>query len=624
MSHPFIPVVIGKLPDPTPVVINEGLIARWQQLKSGGQFIIGEIGFSNAVNFLNCWQLWLQHAPSDAQLIFFSNEVNPLSARDLAECLKTYPQFSDLSARLLAKYPVLTPGFHHLDFADGRIRLTLMLGEAVACFNELHLCGDHVLEKQLRNHYIDTWLINGNFPAGLEKSFQLLSKQGTTLYSSESINSTLSGSDTLYKGRKTPWHVYLKKPSKDKHAIIIGAGLGGCFTAQALAKRGWKITLLDAGGEVASGASGNNQAVLYPKLSAFSSPLTAFMLSAYLYAHQIYKNIPTDYCIAELEGIVQLNYSHREAIAQRSMGAWLNAYPELGRLVTIEQILELTGVEVEKDGLFLPLSGWINCQALCHYLIDHPLINFIPHQSISRLENINGLWHVNNHRAETVVITNGYKANQFSQTAHLPLKAIPGQITYVAATLASSKLKIPLCGAGHILPVRQNSHALGATYHQGINSLINTQQDDLINLAKMGELSTSFAKNNAIIDNWQGIRAATPDYLPLVGSVADEEGFLRRFAGLSSNSKRWLPYAGDFYDGLYICAGFGSRGLTTAPLCSEWLASLINDEPSCLPESFIRALSPARFLIKSIIKKSNHSPQSAAARPIAVMKSEAA
>ena len=118
---------------------------------------------------------------------------------------------------------------------------------------------------------------------------------------------------------------------------------------------------------------------------------------------------------------------------------------------------------------------------------------------------------------------------------------------------------------------------------------------------KLKKLTSAVLWSDTVVDHWAGIRASTPDYLPLVGKVANANEFTQVFSGLASNSKRWIAHPGVYYPGLYACAGFGSRGLTTIPLCAEWLASLINNELGFLPRSLSQALSPARFLRKGII-----------------------
>ncbi|NOS97308.1 MAG: FAD-dependent oxidoreductase, partial [Methylotenera sp.] len=52
-----------------------------------------------------------------------------------------------------------------------------------------------------------------------------------------------------------------------KTAIIIGGGIAGCATAHALAIRGIQVTLFERNATIANEASGNPQAMLYPRIS---------------------------------------------------------------------------------------------------------------------------------------------------------------------------------------------------------------------------------------------------------------------------------------------------------------------------------------------------------------------
>lgn len=67
---------------------------------------------------------------------------------------------------------------------------------------------------------------------------------------------------------------------------------------------------------------------------------------------------------------------------------------------------------------------------------------------------------------------------------------------------------------------------------------------------------------------WAGVRCATPTRLPSVGPVANA-------------------------DGLWVCTGMGSRGLTFAALCAELLAAQLHGEPWPVEQRLARALRPA-------------------------------
>jgi len=615
------------------------LIKRWQLFSNDKPqtFTIAETGFGIGLNFLVSWSLWEQYAPKSCQLHFISCEKHPLSLTDLTKGLAFWPQLAIQAQQLIASYPVLTPGYHHLSFCEGRVTLTLMLGDALECYEQLLICGEPSLEKQLRTTFVDAWFLDGFAPSknksmwsdALIKIIAMLSKEHTTLATYTAAGSVktnlnqngfavekrkgfgqkrhmicayfVQGSKQKTAKRHTPWHVSIPEKHSSKSAVILGAGLAGCFTAYALNKRGWNVTLIDELGQVGKSGSANQQAVLFPKLSAYHSPLTQFMLAAFLYATQVYQRILKQTKIGELCGSLLLAYSDKEKLAQSSLHSWLAHYPELGSLVDTQQASDLAGFLLDKPGLYIPLSGWINSPELCQFLVNREGISLVTNSSVNHLV-FDKRWIVNNLEAEVLILANGYKINSFKETEHLPVKPIRGQMTAILSTEQSARLKLPLCGDGHVLPSLNGMHQLGATYELKTAESQIKSHDDQINLAKLRQLVPEILWSEEVKNHWAGVRASTPDYLPLVGKIAMAEQFMQQFASLETNAKRWIAQAGPYYPGLYACAGFGSRGLTTIPLCAEWLASMINNEIGCLPRNLQQALSPARFLRKNIIR----------------------
>ena len=618
------------------------LASRFASLKDcdSSIFVIGETGFGTGLNFLLTWELWCQYAPKKARLHFITCEKHPLLPDDLARSLSLWPVLQDKAKLLLDSYPVLTPGFHSLQFDEGRVNLTLMLGDALLSYRELLISGDLNLEKNIRESYVNAWFLDGFTPLknptmwedALFTTIALLSDENTTLtsYSVSGVvkrglkSAGFNVEKKLGFGRKremlfakflgnalgktyrhTPWHISKPKSIKAKTAIVLGAGLAGSYVASALAKRGWQVDLMDEFETLGQGASGNRQALLYPKFSSFYSPLNDFMLSAYLYAVRTYKEILPLGKFGELTDIIQLAYNEKESSSQEYLRSWLANYPLLGTLLDKEQASIHAGVKLEKGGLLIKDSFCIDSPALCKHLVQKYNINFLANSMVESIDYDGSDWHVNNHHAKVLVIANGYKANKFIQTKHLPLKTIEGQMTLVKVNEISKTLKIPICGEGHIIPAQNGIHAIGATYKQSQNESADKYfnfQDDLINLARIHSISADFSDINNVVGQWSGKRAATPDYLPLVGQVADDKEFLHQFAGFNSNPKRWYPIPGTYQDGLYICAGFGSRGLTTIPISAEWLASMINKESSSLPRKIVQSISASRFLRREILR----------------------
>jgi len=615
------------------------LIERWKNLGDNAHFVIAECGFGTGLNVLLAWQHFKINAPKCAQLHFFSAEKHPLRQDDLMHCLGLWPEIAVEAKALLAGYPqILTPGFHKIVLEEGRVSLTLMLGDALDMFDDLLLCHDPSLEPALRPWFVDAWFLDGFSPIknpgmwskSLFLTMGLLSCSGTTLSTFSAAGFVRRGleevgfSVTKHKGhakkrdmtvgyfqqlaqasklRYTPWHVYSHAIKSRQEAIVIGAGLAGCFSAHALSKRGWHVTLIDQKSKIAQGASGNPQSVLYPNLSAFRAPLTTFMLNAFTHAVRVYKPWVENHLIqGELNGILQLAWNNKANQHFLSLTPWLSHYPELGLLVDSTQASALAGTALHHAGLFIPQAGWIQSQSLCEFLVQSPRIDCILNQSVEQFDFDDGYWHVGAHRAPVLIIATGFNATSYTQSNHLSLFPFKGQMTAVKTTDTGMGLNIPLCAKGHILPDNQGLHWIGATYRPGQIDSVCQAQDDDENMNVFDLISSNYTQAPTVSNHWAGVRAATSDYLPLVGPVAACSEFNAIFHSLKSNAGRFIPQAGAYQKGLYLCAGFGSRGLTTIPFSAEYLAAMIHKEPFGMSRAMAQSISPSRFLIRTLTR----------------------
>lgn len=76
----------------------------------------------------------------------------------------------------------------------------------------------------------------------------------------------------------------------------------------------------------------------------------------------------------------------------------------------------------------------------------------------------------------------------------------------------------------------------------------------------------------------------------------------KRFALLGKNADASMAEPGVFLQGLYVSAGYGSRGLAYVPLATEVLCWHLLGGPPPVSHALRRALHPARFLIRDIIR----------------------
>lgn len=113
---------------------GNGLPSRWQGADS---FTILETGFGLGLNFLATWQAWREDPQRSRTLHFIALEKHPLSAADLALAHAAWPELATLAAELRGRWPPLVGGAHRMDFADGRLILTLVFADAAEALPQL-------------------------------------------------------------------------------------------------------------------------------------------------------------------------------------------------------------------------------------------------------------------------------------------------------------------------------------------------------------------------------------------------------------------------------------------------------------------------------------------------------
>ncbi len=194
-----------------------------------------------------------------------------------------------------------------------------------------------------------------------------------------------------------------------------------------------------------------------------------------------------------------------------------------------------------------------------------------------------GLWQVQNASgaliasASVVVLANGSGAIDLAQTAALPLAALRGQVTHLAAGSLPA-LQHVLCREAYVTPAIDGVHSLGASY--------DTDSDDALR-------ATSQQANLEKIASLLDLPGVGHD-APLAGRV----GFRALPTNeLSGKPERLRELARQ--PGLYGLLGYASRGLIWSPLCAELLAAQLDGEALPLESELVTALDPARFLLRA-------------------------
>ncbi len=270
---------------------------RWARRE---QFVVLETGFGLGTNFLSAWQAWRDDPERPRRLHFVSVERHPLSAADLVRAAPA--ELQPLAAQLAEQWPLPLPGLHRLAFEGERVVLTLALGDAAEVVPQLVLGADAL--------FLDGFAPDRNpemWSPPLLKALARLARPGATLATwctARAVRDALAASGFVVERRagyghkremlaarfEPRWKVRRHEPpapyAGQRQAVVVGAGLAGCAAAQALARRGWHVDVLDAAEAPASGASALPWGLLHPQISPDDNLLARLTRAGFLLGRQ--------------------------------------------------------------------------------------------------------------------------------------------------------------------------------------------------------------------------------------------------------------------------------------------------------------------------------------------------
>jgi len=393
----------------------------------------------------------------------------------------------------------------------------------------------------------------------------------------------------------------MKDKSTQKTAIIIGAGIAGCSTAYALAKRGMAVTLIERHAEIAQGASGNPLAMLYPKFNTGMSVLSMMASHGFTFTLDLLKQLPNIESIFQLCGQIQLAFNQREQEKQSALLDSLHQHPTM-QLLSSAETSAIANLALPSGGLYLPNAGWVKPQLLCQALIQSDLISRHVASQALTIHQDGENWQVTladeqTLVADVVVLCNANDLHQFEPCAHLPITAVRGQVNFFKVNAVSKAMNMVICTDHYLSPSVDGLHSIGTTYAPNDQNPAVSAQDTYTNLQALKQMSPAIFNsiNQTEVTGRVAWRSATRDYLPLAGELIDAQ-ILRKKPPRYNENPCDLPWL----KGLYVNAGHGSKGMITAPLCGELIANLVMCEPLAIAQSLATKLNPNRFLLRDM------------------------
>lgn len=606
----------------------------WQGLD---HFTIGELGFGTGLNFLATWQLWQQTCGPGARLNFISIEKHPLTREQLQRALLPFPELSDQANALVKRYPEAHPGYHRLELDQGRVSLTLIIGDVASSLEQMGAVIDGwyldgfspsknpemwssdvftgIALRSKRGTRVATFSVAGNVRRGLEEAGFRVNKRPALPPKTDCLKGVFEARSVGWKLK--PWLALPSQPQRAGTACVIGGGIAGCSVAATLSEAGIETVLIDRHSGPAEESSGNPAGIIMPTLTVDDSLHGRFQSTSYLHALNRLNQLARSGAPVWFgqRGVLALPDSLKESKRQQRL-IDNKALPP-SHLQQVEQAVasEVAGIELPSGGLFYRQAGCINPAAVCHALIKGLPSRF--GLSVTSVERSPQGWRVRLADGEIletdiVVFANALEASQLSPGGPLPLTPMRGQVTRLEATPASQNLKVPLVYGGYITPAVQTSslpafHITGATFTPWDN-LDNDSwkqsrpQDNQQNLetlkSQLPDLHATLRDRSQ--SGRAGLRAMTGDHLPLIGGMIDNQVWVDNYTGLHHGPRHKKFPPAPYLEGLYVSTGFGSHGFQGAFLAASLLTDLIAGSPLPLPVDVLSALNPGRFIIKQL------------------------
>ncbi|MBP6020390.1 MAG: tRNA (5-methylaminomethyl-2-thiouridine)(34)-methyltransferase MnmD [Burkholderiaceae bacterium] len=573
---------------------GNGLPQRWQGRDS---FTVCETGFGLGINFIALWQAWRQDPARCARLHIVSFEAHPFRHADLAAMLARLPDAEQgLGAQLLAAWPPLTPGLHRLEFDGGAVTLTLAFGTIAR------------MAKQVEAR-VDAFFLDGFSPRlnpemwapSVFGQLARMARQGATLASwccAVAVRRSLADAGFLvskkqgFRGKREMMVAILRPgmgsaiPARvgAEQIAIVGGGIAAAGIAHALAAHGHEITVLDPLFALNPAAShgGHLGAAMTPALSRDDDMRSRLSRAGVARAWQRWQALGVDARPSRCGTLHPVSAS--QELSWRAALQSLQFPQDWVQWLDVGQASEKAGIQLKNGGLWFHYGQKVRPDRLLPALFAHRRI-YCRTATAARLQCLaDGNWSVLDHhgreitRASQVVLANAAGvADMLSGVAAptgLPKIAamyrLAGQISYFRSPhLCGSKVVV--AGEGYWLPATSEIHVGGSTYcADATASIITTQghQDIIGKLAALLNVRPSwFGALPGPADGWAGWRAAIPDRLPVIGSLAAAPGV-------------WLA-----------CA-YGSRGLTWSALAADIMAARLHHEPVPLERELLQKIAP--------------------------------
>ncbi|HUR90795.1 MAG TPA: tRNA (5-methylaminomethyl-2-thiouridine)(34)-methyltransferase MnmD [Ramlibacter sp.] len=454
------------------------------------QWRVLETGFGLGLNFLAVWRAWKDDPQRPHMLHFVSVEAWPVSSDDLVRSASAYGELLPLARELATQWFDMTPGVHRLSFEKGRVLLTLHVRDAREMLRSEPFTADsvfldgfdpqrnpeiwhpHTMKAVARHCHrgtrLATWTAAGEVRRALQSCGFIVEK-------ADGLPPKRHCTRAVFDPHWTPKGLRDERVTDAADAIVVGAGLAGAAVAASLARRGWRVTVVDAAQAPAAGASGLPVGLLAPHAS------------------------PDDNLLSRLSraGVRMTMQQARESLRG---GEWRE-----------------TGVmRIGHENEWHEHAGWIKPAALVQAWLAQPGIEWQGSTRVSSLES---------YRGKLVVVAAAHESGALLGD-RLELHAVRGQIAWGSHAASLQAPTHAVNGNGHFIPrvpMGDGGPAwfCGSTYGRDDADASVRDEDTRANIDRLHSLLPDVASqvHAQPMRAWAGVRCTSRDRRPLVGEV---------------------------------------------------------------------------------------------------------
>jgi tRNA 5-methylaminomethyl-2-thiouridine biosynthesis bifunctional protein len=573
-----------------------GLPEAWQ---GRSQFTLLDADFGDGVTFIRLWERWKSDAARPRRLHVVALRAGLVDAQTLRARLRaqTPTTLHRLVDQLVSQWPLNLPGTHRLDFEGLAVTLTLAVGPLEVTVPRLAIAADAVLfsgsqassqaalgavwQETLPRLARDPTRICLAFAGGGSERGCLSPKVPPDLFSKAGA---MNRKASVAQGPTERMIRQAVDEKGSKEALVIGAGIAGAGVAHALALRGWKVRVLDVRQRREQAHSGHLVAALTPMVTRDDDMRARLSRAGSLRAQSRWSHISQE--IVWRCGALQLQRASGRIVDLKNVLAGQALPQEWVHFVEAAQASDIAGLPLERGGLYFPTAARIQPERLIDALLTSPGIERLDIH-VERVRRMRGQWEVLDAAGEVcaqapqLILAAAQGAQEILHRSGLleACERIPfmhqlgGEITLLPEQLLAGGPRCIVSGDGYVLPSFERLCAVGSSYIHGaqqVESSLTGKQGNVARAASLlGQHHLSGRFNNTqlgTLAGWAGWRAVLPGRLPGIGPVGAEEG-------------------------LWVAAGFASRGLTWSSLAGDLIAAALNAEPLPLERDIMDKIS---------------------------------